>query len=361
MPGKDPVMTQMGGTDSPLPYSGLTVDNAAMTTTHTLTASETDAGTRLDRFLAGEVADLSRSRITALIKDGHVTLDDVVIANPSAKVVAGGEYALTIPPAETAIPEPENIPIDVLYEDSDLIVVNKAAGMAVHPAMGHWSGTLVHALLHHCAGSLSGIGGVERPGIVHRIDKDTSGILVIAKNDIAHQGLAAQFADHSAQRSYIAFVRFGPDPRDGRIETRLARSTKDRKKMAVVRDEGREIGKIAITNYKTLAKFGHETGAAIGTPMASKVECRLETGRTHQIRVHMAHIGCPMLGDPVYGRARTQAFLQVDRDNVFRDFKRQALHAASLGFTHPVSGEAMIFESDLPDDMAGLEAFLKTL
>ena len=332
-----------------------------MTTTHTLTASDNHAGMRLDRFLAGEVADMSRSRLTALIKDGHVTLAGVAVANPSAKVVAGSDYVLTIPPAETAIPEPEDIPLDVLYEDSDLIVVNKAAGIAVHPAMGHWSGTLVHALLHHCKGSLSGIGGVERPGIVHRIDKDTSGILVVAKNDIAHQGLAAQFADHSAQRSYIALVRFGPDPRTGRIETRLARSTKDRKKIAVVRDERREMGKIAITNYTTLATYGHETGAALGVPMASKVECRLETGRTHQIRVHMAHIGCPMLGDPVYGRARTQAFLQVDGDNVFRDFKRQALHAASLGFSHPVSGKPMTFETGLPDDMAGLEAVLGTL
>tara|TARA_R110002096_G_scaffold108667_1_gene237772 strand:+ start:1660 stop:2658 length:999 start_codon:yes stop_codon:yes gene_type:complete len=332
-----------------------------MTTTHTISAPGEAAGSRLDRFLAGEVADVSRSRLTALIKGGHVTLDGAAVSNPSAKVVGGATYVLTIPPAEAAIPEPEDIPIDVLYEDEHLIVVNKAAGMPVHPAMGHWSGTLVHALLHHCRGSLSGIGGVERPGIVHRIDKDTSGVLVVAKNDIAHQGLAAQFADHSAQRRYIAFVRFAPDPRTGRIETRLARSNNDRKKMAVVRDVRSSAGRDAITNYETLAMFGHETGAAIGIPMASKVECRLETGRTHQIRVHMAHIGCPMLGDPVYGRARTQPFLQTDDTHVFRDFKRQALHAASLGFVHPVTGEDMMFQTDLPADMAGLEDFLKTL
>ncbi|WP_373696386.1 RluA family pseudouridine synthase [Hyphobacterium marinum] len=318
-------------------------------------------GLRLDRFLADEIAELSRSRIKALIEAGHLTLDGAVLTDPSAKTVAGGRYELTIPDPEPATPTPEDIPLDVLFEDEHLIVIDKKAGMAVHPAAGNWTGTLVHALLHHCAGSLSGIGGVERPGIVHRIDKDTSGILVVAKSDSAHQGLAAQFADHSASRRYVAFVRGAPDPRSGRIETRLARSSGDRKKMAVVRDPDSKTGKHAVTNYLTLATYGRDPGGALGSAMAAKVECRLETGRTHQIRVHMAHIGCPLLGDPVYGRGRAQKLHQIDDGRDFRDFRRQALHAAALGFVHPVTGEALSFETPLPKDMQRLEGFLETL
>ncbi|MGJ3231424.1 MAG: RluA family pseudouridine synthase [Oceanicaulis sp.] len=328
---------------------------------HHLAPGPEAAGERLDRHLAEAIPDLSRSRAKALIEGGHVTLDGEAVTDPKHKVRAGGAYVLAAPEPEPATPEAEDIPLEVLHEDDDLIVVNKAAGMTVHPAAGNWTGTLVNALLHHCADTLSGIGGVQRPGIVHRLDKDTSGVMVVAKSDRAHQGLAERFAAHDVERAYLAVVRSGPKPKAGRLETRLARSSHDRKKFAVIADPQSRAGKLAVTNYETLKAYGQEPGKGIGTPIASLVECRLETGRTHQIRIHMAHLGCPLLGDPLYGHGRASTLLRVDKDKTFKDFRRQALHAAVLGFDHPVTGEPLRFETEPPKDMQRLIAFLETL
>lgn len=333
------------------------------------TADEPDSGERLDKWLAGWT-DLSRSRIRALIEGGDVRCDGEIITNPSAKVRPGYEYGVHIPPPVDDTPKPEDIPLDILFEDDQLIVVNKPSGMTVHPAPGSPSGTLVNALLHHCADSLSGIGGVLRPGIVHRIDKDTSGILVVAKTDRAHRYLSKQFAKHTIERVYVCFTRGAPKPREGTIESRLARSQHDRKKIAVVRGthgniEASEHGRHAITHYATTKGYGQRANAALGSPQVARVECRLETGRTHQIRVHLAHIGCPLLGDPLYGKQR--AFLTTKnpgelavREALSR-FKRQALHAAQLGFIHPISKERLTFESPLPKDMKTLEALFAGL
>lgn len=310
--------------------------------------SDEDIG-RLDKVLAERLPDLSRGRIQALMAQGLVSRDGAALTDPSAKA-RPGDYRLLIPAPVAAEPAPEAIPLSVLYEDADLIVVEKPAGMAVHPAPGSETGTLVNALLHHCGASLSGIGGVARPGIVHRIDKDTSGILVAAKSDAAHQGLSKLFASHDIERAYIALVRGAPHPERGTIETRLGRSTHDRKKMAVLKTGGRE----AITHYRTERVFGPQE-----RPVAARISCRLETGRTHQIRVHMASKGSPCLGDAVYGSGSPagpvrEAMLQAG-------LQRQALHAAVLGFAHPISGKALRFESPLPADMAMLEAKLSTL
>ena len=326
-----------------------------------LTVEPEQAGERLDRWLAGEIAELSRSRLKALIGEGQLSLNGAPVSDPSAKIVAGQVYSLSVPAPRAAEPEPEPMDLDVLFEDDHLIVLQKPAGLAVHPAAGNWTGTLVHGLLHHCAGSLSGIGGVERPGIVHRLDKDTSGVMVVAKSDRAHQGLTAQFAAHTVERAYIAFTRNAPNPKAGRIETQIVRSSQDRKKFTVPRDPHSEAGKHAITNYATMARYGQAEGMAVGTGLAAKVECRLETGRTHQIRVHMAHIGCPLLGDPVYGQRRGNLLATADNGRDFKDFRRQALHAAILGFEHPVSGDMLRFETDLPEDMADLEKRLEML
>lgn len=334
----------------------------AIAETREIEAAPEDQGERLDRFLTRAFEDLSRTRCKALIEAGLLCVDGAVLTDPSAKVQAGSAYQLSIPEPEAAEPVPEDIPLDVLFEDDHLIVINKPAGMTVHPAAGNWTGTLVHALLHHCQGSLSGIGGVERPGIVHRLDKDTSGVMVAAKSDAAHQGLQALFAKHDIERAYLAFVRGAPKPRAGTIDTRLVRSDGDRKKIAVARDPDSKAGKRAITHYATLKTFGQEPKAAIGTPMASLLECRLETGRTHQIRVHMAHIACPLLGDPIYGKGgRGSVLARTDDDRLLKDFRRQALHAAVLGFVHPVTGEEMRFETELPKDMQRLQGFLETL
>jgi 23S rRNA pseudouridine1911/1915/1917 synthase len=329
--------------------------------TRDLVPTAEQAGERLDRWLAGEIAELSRSRLKALIEAGQLALDGAPLTDPSAKIVEGATYTLAIPAPRAATPTPEKMDLDVLFEDDDLIVLQKPAGLAVHPAAGNWTGTLVHGLLHHCAGSLSGIGGVERPGIVHRLDKDTSGVMVVAKSDRAHQGLAAQFAAHSVERAYIAFTRNAPNPKAGRIETQIARSAQDRKKFTVPRDPASTAGKHAITNYATLTRYGQAEGMAVGTGLAAKVECRLETGRTHQIRVHMAHIGCPLLGDPVYGQKRGNLLATSDNGRELKDFRRQALHAAILGFEHPVTGEDLRFETGLPKDMERLEGFLALL
>ncbi len=314
-----------------------------------LSLAPDQAGGRLDKTLAEAVPDLSRGRIQALLAAGRIRLDGAALTDASAKARAG-DYEILIPPPEPATPEPEAIPLTVLYEDAHLIVVDKPAGMAVHPAPGSERGTLVNALLHHCGDSLSGVGGVARPGIVHRIDKDTSGVLVVAKTDAAHKGLSALFAAHDLDRVYVALTRGAPRPERGTIETRIGRSPHDRKKMAVLRTGGRE----AITHYAVEKTFG-----AQDKPVAARIACRLETGRTHQIRVHLASKGAPCLGDPIYGAgAPTNAV----KDALARSgLKRQALHAQVLGFVHPVTGETLRFESPLPEDMASLEGLLSGL
>ena len=251
-------------------------------------------GERLDKALAEALAQVSRSRLQALIAAGALSLDGQVLTDASAKARAGA-YTLRLPPPEAAEPQPQDLPLTVLFEDGDLIVVDKPAGMAAHPAPGTPDGTLVNALLHHCAGSLSGIGGVMRPGIVHRLDKGTSGVMVAAKSDRAHQGLAALFAAHDIERAYLALTRGAPDPPHATVTTRLGRSPHDRKKMAVLKSGGRE----AVTHYRTEVRYGPSH-----RPLAARVLCRLETGRTHQIRVHLAHKGAPCLGDPIYGHGR---------------------------------------------------------
>jgi 23S rRNA pseudouridine1911/1915/1917 synthase len=294
-------------------------------------------GWRLDRALAAAVPTLSRERLKALISSGAVTGPAGAVRDPAVKAVAGGTYEVIVPEPRPAHNEPQDIALTIVHEDEHLLVVDKPAGMVVHPAAGNLDGTLVNALLHHCAGRLSGIGGVARPGIVHRIDKDTSGLLVVAKTDVAHEGLAAQFARHSIERRYLAIVAGLPIPAAGKIDAPLARSAANRKKMAIV--EGKR-GKRAVTRYRIVAPLRD----------AALVECRLETGRTHQVRVHMASIGHPLLGDPVYGRTRP-----VHRELLKRlNFHRQALHAAGLGFIHPVSKKDLSYESALPPDIQEL-------
>ncbi|MEM7005123.1 MAG: RluA family pseudouridine synthase [Pseudomonadota bacterium] len=329
------------------------------------TASDDDAGVRLDLWLSQQFETLSRSRAKALVQEGALVVDGQEETDPRAKVIAGAQYALTLPAPKPAAPEPEDIPLDILHEDEHLIVLNKPAGMAVHPGAGTWSGTLVNALLHHCAGKLPGIGGVERPGIVHRLDKLTTGVMVAAKTEIAHAGLSEQFANHSIERMYLAVTRGAPRPLTGTVETRIARSSADRKKMAVVRDPTSEAGRHAITHYKARARYG-ELDRETGLPAAALIECRLETGRTHQIRVHMAHVGASLIGDPVYGRHRGikawgSGDLFIEATTLSRKFTRQALHAAVLGFYHPVTGSTLRFEAALPEDMAGLIKALERL
>jgi len=318
-------------------------------TARLVTLDVDEAGGRLDKTLAEKLPDLSRARIQALLAQGQVSRGGTVLSDASAKAQAG-DYRLLIPPPLPADPQPEAIPLTVLFEDAHLIVVEKPAGMAAHPAPGNETGTLVNALLAHCGDSLSGIGGVARPGIVHRIDKETSGILVAAKTDAAHQGLSALFAAHDIDRVYVALVRGAPNPARGTIATRLGRSASDRKKMAVLKTGGRE----AITHYAVERAFGPE-----GKPLAARVSCTLETGRTHQIRVHLASKGSPCLGDPTYGSGPPAA--PVREAMAQAGLARQALHAAVLGFVHPITGETLRFESPLPPDMAALEALLLAL
>jgi len=307
------------------------------------------AGERLDKTLAARLPELSRARLQALIAQGHVSLAGVALSDASAKAQPG-EYAILVPPPEPAEPQAEAIPLTVLYEDAYLIVVDKPAGMAVHPAPGSERGTLVNALLAHCGASLSGIGGVARPGVVHRLDKETSGVMVAAKTDAAHQGLSALFAAHDIERVYVALTRGAPRARKGTIEGAIARSTHDRKKMALVKSGGRA----AVTHYLVERVFGPEA-----RPLAARLACRLETGRTHQIRVHLASLGCPCLGDPTYGSGPPAE--PVRRAISAAGLTRQALHAAVLGFVHPVTGAALRFESPLPPDMATLQALLDAL
>ena len=314
-------------------------------------------GGRLDKVLTDLFPTLSRARLQALLAEGVVTRDGQTVSSASAKA-APGLYVVTLPAVISAIPQPENIPLTVLFEDAHLIVIDKAAGMAVHPAPGSETGTLVNALLHHCAASLSGIGGVARPGIVHRLDKHTSGVMVAAKSDAAHAGLSALFAAHDIERTYIALVRGAPQPEKGRIISNLGRSTGDRKKMAVLRTGGRE----AITDYVVEQVFGaveRKGSRPAAPPMAARVACTLHTGRTHQIRVHMASKGSPLLGDPVYGTGSPANPVRAAIEAA--DLTRQALHAAVLGFAHPVTGETLRFESAPPADMQALEAALSAL
>jgi len=310
-------------------------------------------GVRLDKALAAVFPSLSRARLQALLAEGAVTRDGQLVTSGSAKVQAG-LYAVVLPPVAPATPLPEAIPLTVLYEDADLIVIDKAPGMAAHPAPGCETGTLVNALLAHCGDSLSGIGGVARPGIVHRLDKDTSGVMVAAKTDRAHQGLSALFATHDIERTYIALTRGAPTPEKGRIQTLIGRSPHDRKKMAVLKGGGRE----AITDYVVQRTFGQPAKAS-GAPMAARVACTLHTGRTHQIRVHMASKGSPLLGDPVYGSGSPAAPVRAAVAET--GLTRQALHAAVLGFVHPVTGQALRFETAPPEDMQRLEALLAEL
>ena len=300
-------------------------------------SAESD-GWRMDRALAAALPQFSRERLKKLIASGHVEAADGSLARDAKNRVQQGQvFTVSVPEPEPAEAIAQDIPLNVVFEDDHLIVVDKPAGMVVHPAAGNADGTLVNALLHHCAGNLSGIGGVARPGIVHRIDKDTSGLIVAAKTDKAHVGLAKQFADHSIDRVYKAIVYKLVNKSEDKIETNLARSTQNRQKMAVVEPPR---GKHAITRYRRLQALNE----------ATLIECRLETGRTHQIRVHMAHIGHSLVGDPVYGRPKT-----VLKDVLKKlDFRRQALHAARLGFTHPVTSEALAFDSDLPVDIQEL-------
>jgi 23S rRNA pseudouridine1911/1915/1917 synthase len=299
------------------------------------------SGQRLDKALA-EASGLSRERIKALLGEGRIALGGAPVAQGSLKPTAGTPFTIAVPEAVPAEAAAQDIPLSIAFEDEYLVVVDKPAGLVVHPAAGNLDGTLVNALLHHCQGQLSGIGGVARPGIVHRIDKDTSGLLVVAKTDAAHEGLARQFADHSVERAYLAVASGRPVPGAGTIRGAIARSPVNRKKMALV-EEGR--GKHAVTHYRTLEAFA---GATL-------VECRLETGRTHQIRVHLSSIGHALLGDTVYGRTppRLRSLLGD------LHFQRQALHAAELGFVHPLTGERLHWRSDLPADLRELVEALR--
>ncbi|WP_299419535.1 RluA family pseudouridine synthase [uncultured Shimia sp.] len=323
---------------------------------------------RLDKALSRDVpveASLSRTRLAKLIAGGSVMLDGVVVDDPKHKVAGGESVVISVPVAEDSHIGPEDIPLDVIWEDDDLIVINKPAGMVVHPAPGTPNGTLVNALLHHCGDTLSGVGGMKRPGIVHRIDKETSGLLVVAKTDAAHQGLAAQFEAHTVERYYRAVCYGVPDANDPRLRgvrgvnfepgnimkvtTHLARHKTDRQRQAVLFEGGRH----AVTRVRIVQPLGDPAVACL-------VECWLETGRTHQIRVHMTHAGHGLIGDPVYGGRRKLAEKAIGPKGVAaaKSFARQALHAAVLGFEHPVTGEDLRFEAPLPEDMAQLIADL---
>lgn len=316
---------------------------------------------RLDAALARRLADVSRSRLKALILAGHVAVDGGTVVDPSRRVNAAAEIRVTLPAPEPATPQPEAIPLVILHEDDALVVVDKPAGLVVHPGAGNASGTLVNALLAHCGASLSGIGGVARPGIVHRLDKDTSGVMVVAKTDAAHQGLSAQFADHGRtgklERAYLALVWGVPAQRSGTIDTFIGRDPRNREQMAVLRG-GAAGARQAITHYDVLETFGPAEA-----PVAALIECRLETGRTHQIRVHMAHLGHPLLGDAVYGAGfRTKAAklgkTAPQAVAALEALGRQALHARLLAFVHPSSRRLMRFESAPPAD---LQALIKAL
>jgi 23S rRNA pseudouridine1911/1915/1917 synthase len=321
------------------------------TVEHTVTVGKTGSaggGARLDKVLAQALPTLSRTRLKGLIIAGQVRSEGATISDPSAGVKPGQVLVVAVPPAVEAVPLAADMALDVVYEDSHLIVIDKPAGLVVHPAPGNPDRTLVNALLGHCGASLSGIGGVRRPGIVHRLDKDTSGLIVAAKNDAAHQSLAAQFASRSIERLYEAVVWGNPAPLAGEISGNIGRSPRNRKKMAVVAG-----GKAALTRYRVLERLGP----------ASLIECRLASGRTHQIRVHLAHRGHPLVGDPLYGRGRRAAAKDLDAGTraALAGFRRQALHARTLGFKHPAEDRTLSFERPPPADFAALLTALKRI
>ena len=333
----------------------MTAPETAAGARHDFVAEAAEAGQRLDRMLAARLPHLSRSRIKGLIEGGCLTGDERALTAPSTKVKAGQRFCLIVPPVEEARPQGQALPLDVVYEDAHLIVIDKAAGMVVHPAPGNPDRTLVNALIAHCGDSLTGVGGVRRPGIVHRLDKDTSGLMVAAKTEPAHRGLVEQFAARTIERAYDCLVWGRPRPAEGEIRGNIGRSPRNRKKMAVL-ERG---GKPAVTRYSVLKSFAEDA--------VSLVECRLLTGRTHQIRVHMTAQGFPLLGDPLYGgrggrggRGRS-ARLPAPAAAAARAFARQALHAKLLGFHHPATGQWLTFNSALPPDMRDLTRTLELL
>jgi 23S rRNA pseudouridine1911/1915/1917 synthase len=319
----------------------------------TIEIAETEAGQRLDRALSARMDELSRARLQALIKEGRVTRDGRTIEEPGHRVKPGERYMVEVPPPEAAEPAAETVDLAIVHEDEDLIVVDKEAGLVVHPAPGHAGGTLVNELIAHCGDSLSGIGGVRRPGIVHRLDKDTSGLLVVAKSDVAHRGLSEQFAAHGSDgklsRRYLALVWGMPVRPRGAIDASIARSRHNRTRMAVSQGP---TARHAVTHYAVLEIFRDKEGV----PLASLLELQLETGRTHQIRVHLANIGHPVMGDPVYGSGFAASARRLDEtaQAALKSLGRQALHAAGLGFEHPVTGRRLTFESAPPADFAAL-------
>ena len=323
--------------------------------------SQDGAGQRMDRFLAAQMPDyISRTRVTSLIKAGNVCLNGAIQKIPNRPMKQGDAVSIIVPEPIDALPKPEPILLDILFEDSHIIIVNKPAGLVVHPAAGNWTGTLVNALLHHCGTGLSGIGGVRRPGIVHRLDKDSSGVMVAVKTEQAHASLSAQFSDHgksgSLKRSYLALVWGVPEKKIGTIDLPLARSPHHRLKQSVSKCN-HSGARHAVTHYKVVNCFESKQA---DEDIISLLECRLQTGRTHQIRVHMAHIGHPLIGDPLYGQhfATKVSRLNEKAQDLVRTLGRQALHAALLGFSHPVTGLEMLFEAPLPAD---LEKILATL
>lgn len=328
----------------------------------TFTVGDEEAGDRIDRYLSLKLDDLSRSRFKALVKEGQAAANGVKILEPNYRVKLGEQISIAIPEPEDPVPKPEDIPLNVIYEDDHLIVIDKPSGMVVHPAAGNnWNGTLVNALIAHCGDSLSGVGGVRRPGIVHRIDKETSGLMVVAKNDWAHAGLSDQFSAHGRdgrmRRRYQALVWGVPDRSKGTVDAPLGRKQSNRQKMCVV-PTVRAGAKHAVTHYVVRERLPKGAESA----RASLIQCTLETGRTHQIRVHMAHIGHPLLGDPTYGAhfSASARNLSEAAQGLLRDLgRRQALHAGELGFEHPLSGEQMHFESPLAEDMARLLTVLR--
>ena len=326
----------------------------------TAEADESHSGQRLDRFLSDRLPGLSRTRLQALIRQGRVTLGPATIEDVKYPVKPGDRFSISVPPAVSPKPVGQAIPLNVVYEDDAIIVIDKPAGLVVHPGAGNIDRTLVNALIAHCGASLSGIGGVARPGIVHRLDKDTSGLLVVAKTDQAHRALSEQFADHgregSLERGYLALVWGTPPRPHGTIKAPIGRHKTSRTKMAVV--PATKGGRDAVTHYQVLATFGRG-----GEPIASLLECRLETGRTHQVRVHLASIGTPLIGDPVYGtgfKSKLRKLPQAAQDKL-ASFARQALHAAALTFVHPLTGTLLEFNSPLPDDFAMIVGALKEL
>lgn len=343
-------------------------DGRTILTSQRWTVNADYAGLRLDKWLSDQGAGLSRSRLKSLIDGGALRRNGEIFDDASWKIREGETYELFIPAPEPALPRGEAISLDIAYEDADIIVINKPAGLVVHPAAGNWTGTLVNALIAHCGESLSGIGGVARPGIVHRLDKDTSGLIVAAKNDRSHSSLTVAFSVHDIERVYDAITHGSPRPSVGTIDAPIARAGGDRKKMTVVSDGGERPGmRRAVTHFRVTEAFGRGRARLAGDAIAALVECRLETGRTHQIRVHLASIGHPLLGDPVYGRGPGIAGLKPGDSAseaaiaTLGAFRRQALHARILGFRHPISGETLHFEAPPPADFAALLAALRAL